>query len=117
MIGVHRRDGDQPEGFDESSGAARLYWITPEISFGRARRLPGERFEALAALPVRVASIVALSAGRSGWRYHISAMMLLIFWARTDNSPPANAPLLLVLREQPASFQPNAQAIAGSAPE
>ena len=82
---VHRHDSDQPEGFDESSGAARIYWITPEISFGCARRMPGKRFEALAASPVRVASIVALSAGRSGGRYYISAMMLPIFWARTDS--------------------------------
>src|ERR1700732_5108630 len=78
MIGAHRRGSDQPEGFDESSGAARLYRITPEISFGRARRLSGERFEALAASPVRVASIVALSAGRSASRTSRAARKLPI---------------------------------------
>jgi hypothetical protein len=50
MMSAHRRDSDQPEGFDESSGAARMYWITPEISLGCARRMPGERFEAFARL-------------------------------------------------------------------
>jgi hypothetical protein len=70
MMSVHLRDSDQPEGFDESSGATRMYWITPEISFGCARRMPGKRIEALAASPVRVASIVALSASRLVRRYY-----------------------------------------------
>lgn len=87
LMSVHRHDGDQPDGFDESRGVAPIYWITPEIWFGSARRMHGERFDALAASLVRVASIVALSAGRSGWRYHIGAMMPPIFRARTDNSP------------------------------
>jgi hypothetical protein len=87
MMSVHRLDSDQPEGFDESSVAARMYWKTPEISFGCARRMPGERFEALAASPVRVASIVALSASRSAISW-ITTMMLPIFWARTTIRGP-----------------------------
>src|SRR6476620_2367355 len=94
-----------------------MFWITPEIFFGCARAMPGERFDAakanpLLASPVRAASIVALSTGRSV-RLAISCSRFL---GSDDNSPTTNAPRLLELREQPAHFQPNAQVIAESVP-